>query len=617
MAAEKILNTRILLKNDTLEKWNSSSIILKKGEVALALVEVNQKDPVSGQLVKVPTYLIKVGDGVNTFANLNWTAAMAADVYDWAKKSENEFVQWVNNQIVHPDDTRNEYRFSITEGGKLLIEMQTLYNGENASGEWTQVGEELDFVTPGELTTALGNYYTQGEIDTKFEEIREALEGDIGDIVIPEIELATEGTHTVGKEEYSVSVVKDVEKTAGHTLKETKVAVVTEKGLNKAKDDLLGKEDDDETYYTIYGAHAAAAAAEAAAKKHADDNEKDTKTVVAKSGDYINVSGPSMFVENGTNTYTVSLNESAIKDLIASETTAAMEFKGATATLPTGTLNKGDMYKVSGQIVVAAANDAQGTGFTAKVGDSIVYDGSKWYYIPSGDDIEDTWRPITIGDTEVGDSLHLAAGANVNFATDGMGSFSINACAAEGDYETIEISLEPDENTRVLSVKEGGLKDKHIASDAAIAKSKLASSVQESLGRADTAVQPDNIGTMAGETATDYLKKTEVEAGYKKKQTAVTNKITDAAHVLTSLTQTANGDIAYEVKKLTPADIGAQPEGNYATADQGDKADKAIQSVAATVGSGLKATKSGTAVTINWDTTVTFVFDCGTSTTVL
>lgn len=47
-------------------------------------------------------------------------------------------------------------------------------------------------------------------------------------------------------------------------------------------------------------------------------------------------------------------------------------------------------------------------------------------------------------------------------------------------------------------------------------------------------------------------------------QTAVTNKITDNAHVLASLTQNANGDISYEVKKLTPADIGAQPAGNYA-----------------------------------------------------
>ena len=48
-------------------------------------------------------------------------------------------------------------------------------------------------------------------------------------------------------------------------------------------------------------------------------------------------------------------------------------------------------------------------------------------------------------------------------------------------------------------------------------------------------------------------------------QTAVANKITDKAHVLTSLTQNANGDISYAVKVLTPADIGAQPAGDYKT----------------------------------------------------
>ena len=36
--AEKILNTRILLKYDTLENWNKSTGILRAGEVAIATV---------------------------------------------------------------------------------------------------------------------------------------------------------------------------------------------------------------------------------------------------------------------------------------------------------------------------------------------------------------------------------------------------------------------------------------------------------------------------------------------------------------------------------------------------------------------------------------------------
>lgn len=75
-----------------------------------------------------------------------------------------------------------------------------------------------------------------------------------------------------------------------------------------------------------------------------------------------------------------------LKALIDSTATAAMEFKGTASELP-ATASAGDFYKVVAEFKVADV--------TAKLGDSIVYDGETWYHIPSGDDIEDTWRPIT------------------------------------------------------------------------------------------------------------------------------------------------------------------------------------------------------------------------------
>lgn len=83
MAIEKILNTRIILKNDTLVNLNNSTFVPKKGEMVLAEVTTAQNN---GQVV--PTYLIKVGDGENTFSNLKYAAAQAADVYAWAKQAE-------------------------------------------------------------------------------------------------------------------------------------------------------------------------------------------------------------------------------------------------------------------------------------------------------------------------------------------------------------------------------------------------------------------------------------------------------------------------------------------------------------------------------------------------
>ena len=82
------------------------------------------------------------------------------------------------------------------------------------------------------------------------------------------------------------------------------------------------------------------------------------------------------------------LTETELNDLITNATTAAMEFKGATATLPENPA-KGDMYKVAGENIDIKIDDVD-----AKLGDSIVYDGEKWFLIPSGDDIEDTWRPV-------------------------------------------------------------------------------------------------------------------------------------------------------------------------------------------------------------------------------
>lgn len=99
------------------------------------------------------------------------------------------------------------------------------------------------------------------------------------------------------------------------------------------------------------------------------------------------------------------ITENELKDLIAAETTAAMEFKGATSAIPTNPA-KGDMWKVTAAFKI---NDAD-----VKVGDSIVYNGEEWFIIPSGDDIEDTWRPV---DGVANDAtLKFAAGDKLDVA---------------------------------------------------------------------------------------------------------------------------------------------------------------------------------------------------------
>lgn len=78
--ADKILKTRIKLKYDTLANWVKNDPVLLEGELAVATIP--EAAPANKQL---PPVMFKVGDGASKFSELGWASALAADVYDWAK----------------------------------------------------------------------------------------------------------------------------------------------------------------------------------------------------------------------------------------------------------------------------------------------------------------------------------------------------------------------------------------------------------------------------------------------------------------------------------------------------------------------------------------------------
>lgn len=84
--AEKILQTRLQLKYDTIGNWQTQNPILKAGEVAFATIGDITKD--SNDRPVLPPVMFKVGDGSTEFKNLDWVAAKAADVYAWAKSEK-------------------------------------------------------------------------------------------------------------------------------------------------------------------------------------------------------------------------------------------------------------------------------------------------------------------------------------------------------------------------------------------------------------------------------------------------------------------------------------------------------------------------------------------------
>lgn len=123
MAEIKKINTRISLKCDTLANWSSASnqFILHKGEVAIA--QIGEKDIANKQL---PPIMFKVGDGEHTFNELDWTSALAADVYDWAKAATPQAI--------------------ITEARKGLISADSVVKTLNGlKGELTLNGDDTYF----------------------------------------------------------------------------------------------------------------------------------------------------------------------------------------------------------------------------------------------------------------------------------------------------------------------------------------------------------------------------------------------------------------------------------------------------------------------------------------
>lgn len=112
--AEKIFNTRILNKIDTLENWSKSTLKIKNGEICLATVAAS-----AGTGLEEPVIMAKIGTAEEkTFAELPWSFhAKASDVLA-ACKSEASLKAFVNSVIadagIASDDAMQELAGRVT-----------------------------------------------------------------------------------------------------------------------------------------------------------------------------------------------------------------------------------------------------------------------------------------------------------------------------------------------------------------------------------------------------------------------------------------------------------------------------------------------------------------------
>ena len=75
--AEKTFNGRLILDRRTHQEWMEADPVAKFGEIMVVEVPLNTE-----QVEQEPCFLLKVGDGVRPYSQLNWFSGLAADVYD-------------------------------------------------------------------------------------------------------------------------------------------------------------------------------------------------------------------------------------------------------------------------------------------------------------------------------------------------------------------------------------------------------------------------------------------------------------------------------------------------------------------------------------------------------
>lgn len=135
--AEKILQTRLQLKYDSLANWLSSDLILKSGEAAIAYIPSNTT---ADGVVAPPATLMKIGTGDKKFSELPWLQAVASDIYAWAKAESkpsyeaseiNGLEDFIDKTI---EDTNTVFQLSKVDDYTYKLQSQ-----EKGATTWTDV----------------------------------------------------------------------------------------------------------------------------------------------------------------------------------------------------------------------------------------------------------------------------------------------------------------------------------------------------------------------------------------------------------------------------------------------------------------------------------------------
>ena len=586
MATEKILNTRILLKVDTLENWNSSTLPLKKGELAFATVAAS-----AGTGLTEPVVMVKIGeDGVKTFKDLGWSFyAKASDVIS-AAKSESALTTFINNVIKDAGIATNEALTALTT--RVITAEGDIDALETKVGDKAVATQISDAITALKLADT---YEAKGEaakVQTALNEYKTSNDAAItgiktGDVINDFKSVETE----LGKKQAAGDYATKTEAQGYANAKDDAIAAAKKAGTDaqtsvNALSAKVGTVADNKTVVQmISDAQAAATYDDTTVKAGIKTNKDDIAALNALVGD------------------------TAVSTQISTAVTAAKtELKGGTSdTDASATIAGAKKYAdkldtaMDARVDALEASIGEGGSVSAQITAEInkldkadtAVDGK---YVSA---VSETDGIITVTRADLPDySETYAAKKHTHAVAD------VTGLQTELDKVTTLIGSDASKSVRTIANEE-------------LAAQLIPENAKESLNTLQEIAQwiqdhPDDVTAIHAAITALQTKvgDTSVAAQIK----AVTDPIAAKSHehankaLLDTYTQTETNLADAVAKKHSHAN--ATELAKFADGDKA-KLDTAVQSI--TAGTGLKATKTGTDVAVDFDDAVTFVFDCGTS----
>lgn len=586
MAIEKILNTRILLKVDTLENWNSSTLPLKKGELAFATVAAS-----AGTGLTEPVVMVKIGeDGVKTFKDLGWSFyAKASDVIS-AAKSESALTTFINNVIKDAGIATNEALTALTT-------RVTTAEGDIDALE-TKVGDKAVATQISDAIAALklaDTYEAKGEaakVQTALNEYKTSNDAAITGIKTGDV----------------INDFKSVETELGKKQAAGDYATKTEaQGYANAKDDAI-----------------------AAAKKAGTDAQTSVNALSAKVGtvpesktvvQMISDAQTAATYDDTTVKADINTNKEGIAALNTLVGDTAVATQISTAVTAAKTELKGGTSDTDASATIAGAKkyaDKLDTAMDARVDAleaSIGEGGSVSAQITA--EINKLDKADNAVDGEYVSAVSEADGI-ITVTRAALPDYSNTYAAKKHTHAIADVTGLQTELDKVTTlIGDDASKSVRTIANEELAAQLIPESAKESLNTLQEIAQwiqnhPDDVTAM--NTAIAALQSKVGDTSVAAQIKAVTDPIAAKSHehankaLLDTYTQTEANLADAVAKKHSHAN--ATELAKFADGDKA-KLDTAVQSI--TAGTGLKATKTGTDVAVDFDDAVTFVFDCGTS----